>query len=550
MFTGQESGDKEKRGAKQSINSRAGAERRQRQLMTLRHKAHGEVLKHLRADHEDEALGIPEGAVGGTSNVSTALAAGADPNELVWMFNAETKPAMIPLDLLPQFVQLVVAGTTPEQVFHGTLMIRKILSVERDPPYEAVIRTGVVPKLVELLDHNHFPKLQFEAAWALTNIAAGTSENTMMLIHCNAVPKFVNLLASPDADCRDQSAWAIGNLAGEGAACRDVALANGAMPALLRLLLDEAQPLNVLRNATWAASNLCRCKPVPDLKEVVIALPAFASLLNHQDDQLVMDAAWGVSYISDGQAERVQAVLEAGVLPRIVELLRSPSNNLKTPAIRTIGNIAAGTDEQTQMIINAGALPAIAELLSNPKRAIRKETCWTISNIASGPTHQIEALVSANIFYPLLNCLQAMELDVRKEAAWCVANVTYCGSAEHIRYLVQIGVIPPLCEALRVYDSQIVTVILEALQSFLQMGESDRSSGFHEENMVVKQIIDCGGIDHLEELQKHTNKDVYNLVFNILENFFSVMDDGNADGVPMSDMQFDQPIQNNTDFQF
>ncbi|CCW68020.1 unnamed protein product [Phytomonas sp. Hart1] len=79
----------------------------------------------------------------------------------------------------------------------------------------------------------------------------------MMLIHCNAVPKFVNLLGSQDADCRDQSAWAIGNLAGEGASCRDVALANGAMPALLRLLLDPSQPLNVLRNVTWAASNLC-----------------------------------------------------------------------------------------------------------------------------------------------------------------------------------------------------------------------------------------------------------------------------------------------------
>ena len=57
-----------------------------------------------------------------------------------------------------------MAGTTPERVFHGILMIRKILSVERDPPYEAVIRTGVLPRLVELLDQHHLPKLQFEAA--------------------------------------------------------------------------------------------------------------------------------------------------------------------------------------------------------------------------------------------------------------------------------------------------------------------------------------------------------------------------------------------------
>ena len=99
MFSGQESGDKERRGgAKLSLNARAGAERRQRQLMTFRHKAYGKVLKHLRADHDDRNLVLQLDIGGSTTMASSALAAGADPNELVWMFNAESKPAMIPLD--------------------------------------------------------------------------------------------------------------------------------------------------------------------------------------------------------------------------------------------------------------------------------------------------------------------------------------------------------------------------------------------------------------------------------------------------------------------
>uniref|UniRef100_A0A6N2MW74 GATA-type domain-containing protein n=2 Tax=Salix TaxID=40685 RepID=A0A6N2MW74_SALVM len=410
------------------------------------------------------------------------------------------------LESLPSMVAGVWSDDGNLQL-EATTQFRKLLSIERSPPIEEVIQAGVVSRFVEFLAREDFPQLQFEAAWALTNIASGTSENTKVVIDHGAVPIFVKLLGSPSDDVREQAVWALGNVAGDSPKCRDLVLRHGALIPLLAQLNEHAK-LSMLRNATWTLSNFCRGKPQPPFEQVRPALPALERLVHSTDEEILTDSCWALSYLSDGTDDQIQAVIEAGVCPRLVELFLHPSPSVLVPALRTVGNIVTGDDIQTQCIINTGALPCLLSLLThNHKKSIKKEACWTISNITAGNKEQIQAVIEAGLIGPLVNLLQNAEFDIKKEAAWA-------------------GCIKPLCDLLVCPDPRIVTVSLEGLENILKVGEAEKNLGNSgDANFYAQMIDDAEGLEKIENLQSHDNNEIYEKAVKILETYWLEEDD-------------------------
>nr|CAI5820671.1 unnamed protein product [Callosobruchus analis] len=407
--------------------------------------------------------------------------------------------------------------------FRATQACRKILSRERNPPIDHMIRLGVVPRCVEFLGKAHNPALQFESCWALTNIASGTSEQTAAVVQEGAIPRLRMLLTSPRPDVVDQAVWALGNIAGDGPGTRDMVLRCGVLQDLLALIRPDS-PVSLLRNAVWTISNLCRNKnPPPNFELVRPALPTLAKLLNYSDLDVLGDTCWALSYLTDGSNDKIQEVIDTGLVPRAV------------------GNIVTGNDHQTDVVINAGVLNVMPKLLQHSRLNIVKEAAWTISNITAGNSEQIQKVIDAGIMAPLLIVLQTGDFKSQKEAAWAVTNYTSGGTIAQLARLVEMGALKPMCNLLNSKDQKTVAVILDGLANILnaanKMGEVEK---------VAILIEECGGLDGIEALQNHDNEKIYEKALSIIENYFSEPAvDENVPGPQTADgqLQFASPTE-------
>lgn len=112
------------------------------------------------------------------------------------------------VEQLPQAMQQLRSADTAANRA-GIIIIRKMLAVDRVPPIQEVVDAGAIPYLVRFLDMDAHPQLQHDAAWALCNIAVGTSAQCQAVVDGGCVDKLVRLLRSPDANVAEKAVWAL-----------------------------------------------------------------------------------------------------------------------------------------------------------------------------------------------------------------------------------------------------------------------------------------------------------------------------------------------------
>ena len=445
---------------------------------------------------------------------------------------------------LPMLVgQLLNSVSDAETLLKAVRGIRRMMSVTCNPPVLQVVQAGAIAPLISMLGRVEAVDLVFEAAWALTNIAS--TDQTSAVVDAGGIGPMVSLLRYHEPNVREQAAWCLGNISGDGPSYRDMVLKDAdALPALL-LNVQHADNETLLGNVTWSISNLCRGKPQPALEMIAPALPGLFWLLNSfccdgvtSKPDIVADALWALSYASDGDDDRIQACMNTGCTSKLIEILNEGNPKLITPALRTLGNFVTGNAEQTQTVIDSGVMEVALKLLQNEKRSVRKETCWLLSNISAGTQSQIGALFKhKKVIINLIDFATNAGWEVRKEAVWSLANIFAGGNDFHVQSLVEADGLEAMIRILDTPgENRLVIAALDAIENVLAVGERHKRD-------FEATVHELGGIEKLEELQTHNDDVIYNKAITIIERYFGeeVEDENIAPAMDGNSFSFGAP---------
>jgi hypothetical protein len=132
-------------------------------------------------------------------------------------------------------VHLIMHGNETDQL-KGMYELRKLLSVEVDPPIDSVVDSpGLVDKFIEILRKSTNKELIFETLWVLTNVASGTTSHVAQIMrHSDILTILINFISSDNVNIEEQSIWCLSNIAGDSPLLRDSVLDAGIMEPLLK----------------------------------------------------------------------------------------------------------------------------------------------------------------------------------------------------------------------------------------------------------------------------------------------------------------------------
>merc|ERR1719428_1652455 len=432
--------------------------------------------------------------------------------------NTENEPVNVNLSLDPGMSAAVTKLKDPATDMQTRVAvvteIRKQLSRAKSPPIQEAINAGICNLAVQYLGSDN-AKLTFEASWVLTNIASGESHQTQAVVDAGAVPAFLEILRTGDIETKEQVVWAMANIAGDSAKLRDLCLQAGTMDAFLACLVQYENRPEMMKNATWGISNLCRGKPRPAIEYMAKAVQYLFRLLQVNEPEVLTDSLWALSYIADGDEQQINLLLESGVIATVVQAMGTESDDYRTPAIRVVGNIATGSHQQTQVILACGALNHLPQFLHAKKSNLVKEACWLLSNVTAGTPDQIQAVIDAGLLSRIIEiCNGGGSHLIRKEAFWTIANLAVGGRPDQIQAAVDLGLIGALVEGLTFQgDAQLICAIIDGLAVVLKVG-ADIADG---ENRYFALMAEIDGSGKLEALQEDENEEVYNRAVHLLQ---------------------------------
>ena len=286
--------------------------------------------------------------------------------------------------------------------YQGLAFLCKLLATKEDnPPIQDMIEHGLVSEFISLLD-SEYPEFQYQALFCLINISYGTTDQSSSILNQGGLPKILTLITSSIEEIQDLAIWLLGNLAGDSIDLRDQIVEKGGY-AMLNYVFTTTKIPHILKRCIWAFVSFFRYEKPLSFQLTMNTLEYIIYAIHHYplDQEMMSQAIFAVSLISDAYHQSIPIIIESDILPIVLTHLEIPDIQIQVTSLRLLGNIAAGNANQTQVLLDIGLLPHLKNLIKCDNIKVRKEVAWILSNIAAGTEKQAETLVAQG-FSPIL----------------------------------------------------------------------------------------------------------------------------------------------------
>ncbi|KAJ3452037.1 importin alpha [Anaeramoeba flamelloides] len=438
------------------------------------------------------------------------------------------KPRIPTIEELPDLIKHIKSNDS-KIILQSTRQIRHMVSIENNPPLQQVIESDIVPTFVQFLKNYDKPILQFESAWIISNICSGDRAQCEYIVKLNVIPIFHELIkVSKDKNILTQSIWAIGNIAGESNVYRDLILKEDSfIQNVLKMIKSFPNTFEMYQHTCWALANLCRGKPKPPYSKVKCTIPFFCGCVKSENEALIIDACWGLSYLADGICENIYDIKDKNLLSTLVGFLPKKKSNqpineqILTPSLRILGTIATGDYEETQLVLETGILEKLEPLLRHQKQHIKRETLWLISNFTAGKPDQIQKVIDSGIITTVVEIMNKYTQSIRKECCWVISNGIFEGTDEQIAYFAKQGCIVELIKMLEgnFNGGKIIYICLETIQRMIDITISQVEKIEADENPYISIIKNVGGVEIFERYKDFDQSNIRQKAKEILKIF-------------------------------
>lgn len=150
--------------------------------------------------------------------------------------------------------------------------MREIISVNDDPPLEPLLKTNIVPTLINFIrpENFQFEKLLHEFSWILANIAAGDGFYVQYLVDLDVIQKAFDLLQHDSIGIKENAIFLLANIAGESLEYRDQLLQKDIVDLIVSVYSKyvDGDSETFIEDLAWLLSVLTRGAPYPNFEQV------------------------------------------------------------------------------------------------------------------------------------------------------------------------------------------------------------------------------------------------------------------------------------------